>query len=139
MKDKVLNMYYIGKKKQIEIANQLNISKYKVSRIVRNDSRFNKEKQDRKLLNKKKHIENTKNYINKKRKVKSDIDYAILKKQHEQASRELSGSTNYISNRALKKWNSSAYKYNEKDKSYVLRKEINAGRDIPKSISWKNY
>lgn len=139
MKDKVLNMYYIGKKKQIEIANELNISKYKVSRIVKNDSRFNKEKQDRKLLNKKKHIENTKNYINKKRKVKSDIDYAILKKQHEQASRELSGSTNYISNRALKKWNSSAYKYNEKDKSYVLRKEINAGRDIPKSISWKNY
>lgn len=139
MKDKVLNMYYIGKKKQIEIANQLNISKYKVSRIVRNDSRFNKEKQDRKLLNKKKHIENTKNYINKKRKVKSDIDYAILKKQHEQASRELSVSTNYISNRALKKWNSSAYKYNKKDKSYVLRKEIIAGSDIPRSISWKNY
>ncbi len=139
MEDKVLNMYYIGKKKQIEIANELNISKYKVSRIVRKDTRFNKEKEDRKLLNKKKHIENTKHYINKKRKIKRDIDYAILKKQHEQASRELSGSTNYISNRALKKWNSSAYKYNEKDKSYVLRKEINAGRDIPKSISWKNY
>lgn len=139
MEDKVLNMYYIGRKKQIEIANELNISKYKVSRIVRKDCRYNEEKQSRKLLNKKKHIEKTKSYINKKRKSKSDIDYAIIKQQHEQASRELSGATNHINNRVFKKWNPSAYKYDEKGKNYVLRKEITAGIDVPKRISWKNY
>lgn len=104
------------------------IKKYKKSFKKSNDFR-----------NKKKHIEKTKSYINKKRNSKSDIDYAIIKQQHEQASRKLSGVTNHINNRVFKKWNPSAYKYDEKGKNYVLRKEITAGIDVPKRISWKNY
>jgi len=65
------------------------------------------------------------------------VDYAILKQAHEQASRELSGGRKLISNRAFRDWNPSIYKYNEKSKSYVLRKEINVGPDVPKRINWK--
>ena len=63
------------------------------------------------------------------------MDYAILKQAHEQASRELSGGRKPISNRAFRDWNPS--KYNEKSKSYVLRKGINVGADVPKRINWK--
>lgn len=51
------------------------------------------------------------------------MDNAILKQAHEQASRELSGGKNPISNRAFIDWNPSIYKYNSKSQSYVLKKE----------------
>ncbi len=68
MENKVLDMYFIDKKKQIEIAKELNISKYKVSRIVTKDPRYNEEKEYRKIINKNKHIDKTKKYITKTRK-----------------------------------------------------------------------
>ena len=57
---------------------------------------------------------------------------------HIQASRELSGGKN-ISNRAFRNWNSSIYKYNDKTKSYYLKKGIVTGFDVPKKINWKSY
>ena len=65
----------------------------------------------------------------------ADENYA-LKKMHDQASREMStGRT--ISNRAFRNWNSSIYKYNKKKQSYQLKKGINVGIDVPKTIKWK--
>ena len=81
--------------------------------------------------------------MSKKRRIarknkKDNNDYAVLKLLHDQASRELSASRNYIDNRAFKRWNSSAYEYNSKTKSYVLKKGIIAGADVPKTIKWTN-
>ncbi len=140
MENKVLDMYFIDKKKQIEIAKELNISKYKVSRIVTKDPRYNEEKEYRKIINKKKHIDKTKKYITKMRKLKRKLkkpnnDYAIMKLLHEQASRELSGRKT-INNKAYRDWNTSAYNYNAKTKSYILKKDINAGSDVPRRIKW---
>ena len=67
------------------------------------------------------------------------MDYAILKQAHEQASRELSGGKKPISNRAFRDWNPSIYKYNSKSQSYVLKKGIVVGSDVPKRINWKGY
>ena len=141
MENKVLDMYFIEKKKQVEIANELNISKYKVSRIVTKDPRYKEEKEYRKIINKKKHIDKTKKYITKTRKEKrklksSNNDYAIMKLLHEQASRELSGGRKTMSNKAFRDWNSSAYNYDSKTKSYILRKDINACADVPRKIKW---
>ena len=55
---------------------------------------------------------------------------------HEQARRELSGGNRPISNRAFRNWNTSIYKFNEKSSSYVLKKGINVGADVPKRIKW---
>ena len=141
--NKILNMYFLEKKKQIEIANKLNISKYKVSRTLSKDPRYKEEKEYRRIINKKKHIEKTKKYISKKRKIERknqniNYGYEALKRSHDQASRELSGSRNFIDNRSYKKWNSSAYEYESKSKSYVLKKGIIAGADVPKRIKWTN-
>lgn len=50
---------------------------------------------------------------------------------------ELSGGRKTISNRAFRNWNSSIYKYNEKNQSYQLKSGINVGADVPKTIKWK--
>ena len=117
-KQKVIDMFFVERKRQIDIAKALNISKYKVSRIVTKDIRYQEEKELRKKLNKQKHIENTKNYINSKRKakqLKSDAD--DLKNMHFKASMELSKSKR-ITNIAYRNWNKSAYSYNQKKLTY---------------------
>lgn len=135
----ILEKYFKEKKTQIEIAKELNVSKYKVSRVVSKDVRYPVEKENRKKENKKKNIEYTKKYMASKRKKKeSDVSYELLKQAHNQASRELSGGKKSISNRAFRDWNTSIYRYNEKDKSYVLKKGIVVGIDVPKKIKWSN-
>lgn len=138
--EQVLFLYFEEKLKQIEIANKLNISKYKVSRIVSKDNRYKKEKIKRKEESKIKNKKETIEYIKNKRKTDySKIDYDFLRAQHEQASRELSGGRKPINNRVYRDWNTSIYKYNEKTKSYNLKKGINVGFDVPKKVSWKNF
>lgn len=80
MDELILEKYFNEKKTQIEIAKELNVSKYKVSRVVSKDVRYPMEKENRKIQNKKKNIEFTKNYMTLKRKQKrSDIEYALLR------------------------------------------------------------
>lgn len=139
MNEKILKMYFEDKMKQIEIAKELNISKYKVSRVVTKDFRYKLEKEKRKEINKKKHNAQTMQYIAKKRKQRKDGDiaYAQLRQMHIQASRELSGCRKTINNRAFRKWNSSIYNYNKNTKSYHLKSGIITGYDVPKKILWE--
>ena len=136
IKGEVLKLYFTEHKKQKEIAEKLNISKYTVSRIVTKDSRYINEKEDRKkqskINNKKKTIE----YIYSRRNQKKVEEYDSVRKMHIQAVMELSEGNKPMNNRAYRDWNSSIYKYNEKSKSYVLKKEINVGADVPKRIKW---
>lgn len=133
MDEHILEKYFNEKKSQIEIARELNVSKYKVSRVVSKDVRYPIEKENRKKQNKKKNIEFTKKYMTLKRKQKVlGAEYALLRKAHEQ------GGSIPISNRAFRNWNTSIYRYNEKNKSYVLKKGINVGADVPKRIKWSN-
>lgn len=137
MNDEILKKYFQDKMKQIDIAKELNISKYKVSRVVTKDSRYKGEKERRKESNRKKNREETKEYIaNKRQDAKMDIVYEQLRQAHIQASMELSGGRKPISNRAYRDWNTSAYRYDKKTQSYKLKKEINAGADVPKTIKW---
>lgn len=135
----IIEKYFEEKKSQTEISIELNVSKSKVSRVVRKDSRYLSEKEERKNKNKKKNIEFTKKYITLKRKQKGiDLEYALLRQAHEQASKELSGGRKPINNRAFRDWNPSIYKYNQRSKSYVLKKGINVGADVPRKIKWSN-
>ncbi len=137
-KEEILNLYFVKKYKQIEIAETMGVSKSTVNRIIMSDERYSEEKVRRQNANKLKNRNETINYINKVRRSKSnDTVYENLKKQHMEASRELSGGRKPISNRAFRDWNPSIYKYNEKSKCYMLKKEITVGADVPKRINWK--
>lgn len=137
-KELIIKLYFIDRYTATNIAKELKVSNAYITKIIKQDSRYYKEKEKRKAENKEKHKETTKKYIESKRKQTSfDAEYALLRKSHEQASRELSGGRKPINNRAFRNWNSSIYRYNEKSKSYVLRRGINAGADVPTRISWK--
>lgn len=139
-KNLIIKMYFVDKLRVVDISNELGISKSAVTQVLKKDERYQQEKESRKQLNRKKNREFTKQYMTTKRKNQNnDSDYAILKQAHEQASRELSGGRKPISNRAFREWNPSIYKYNSRLKSYVLRKGINVGSDVPKRINWKGY
>lgn len=137
MDEQILEMYFKKKMKQIEISKLLNISKGEVSKTLNKDSRFKLEKEERKKRNKIKHNQKIQKWVENKRKEKGSSDFQILKIMHEQASRELSGGRKPIGNRAFRDWNTSIYKFSEKSKSYVLKKGINVGYDVPKKINWK--
>ena len=134
--EKILKMYYIDKMKQKDIANKLQVSKYKVSRTVTKDERYKEEKERRKTLNANKNKENTIEYIKQKRNFNS-IDYYVMKSQHNQAVGELSKRNRTINNKVYKKWNSSIYEYDKKNNRFILKKGINVGYDVPRKILWK--
>ena len=125
MDEQILEMYFKKKMKQIEISKLLNISKGEVSKTLNKDSRFKLEKEERKKRNKIKHNQKIQKWVENKRKEKGSSDFQILKIMHEQG------------NRAFRDWNTSIYKFSEKSKSYVLKKGINVGYDVPKKINWK--
>lgn len=136
-KEKILNLYFIEKYKQIDISKLLNVSTSTINRIIMSDERYLKEKIRRQNANRAENRKNTINYITNNRKSKKvDDTYESLKKQHIEASRELSGGRKPISDRAYRDWNPSIYKYNEKGKCYILKTGIKVGADVPKKIKW---
>lgn len=137
-KEKIIALFFEDKLSTIEIANKLHITKQYVSKIVRQDLRYAKEREDRKLKNKEKQKQRVKNYIyNKREKEKQERLNAIVETQHIQASCELSGRKT-INNKAFRNWNSSIYEYHNKTKEYRIKKEFEhkATYAAPKKIKW---
>ena len=133
-KNAVLNMYFVEKMKPIDIANKLNISKSAISQILEKDERYSNEKEKRKIINRKKHIERTKEYIKSQRQaIQFDL---ILRNMHNQASTEMS-KPKKLSDLAYRNWNTSAYTYNKQKKRFEFREELGRSYDVPKYI--KNY
>ncbi len=139
-KEEILRLYFEEKLKQVDISKKLHISNNAVSKVLKRDNRFIDEKNKRKIISKQKHNRQIQTNVENKRKTKkNDEDYYILKKMHKQASYELSGGRKPISNRAFRDWNVSAYEYNLEKGNYILKKDINAGADVPRKINWKKY
>ena len=136
-KDLILKLYYIEKLRVVDISKELGISKSAVTQVLKRDEKYIKEKELRKKQNKVKHNKQIQKWVENKRREKDSSDFQILKVMHEQTSRELSGGNRPISNRAFRNWNTSIYKFNEKSSSYVLKKGINVGADVPRRINWK--
>ena len=134
-KDLIIKLYFDEEHTATSIAKELNVSNAYITKIIKQDSRYYDEKKKRKEDNKKKHIDKTKKYIAKSRE-KKEMEYARLKQAHIQATMELSGGNKPINNRAFRNWNSSAYRYDEKRKSYILKRGIIVGADVPKQIKW---
>lgn len=135
-RETIINRYFIGKLKPVEIAKELNISKSAVTQVLQKDKRYQKEKIKRIEQNKENHNEKTKKYIKHKREVtkrKKDKDTIDLRNMHNQATTELSRKKR-LSNMAYRNWNKSAFTYNKKRKGYEFRKELGRSYDVPQFI-----
>ena len=135
-KNAVLNMYFVEKMKPIDIANKLNISKSAISQILEKDERYSNEKEKRKIINRKKHIERTKEYIKSQRQAiqfEHKVDDLILRNMHNQASIEMS-KPKKLSDLAYRNWNTSAYTYNKQKKRFEFREELGRSYDVPRYL-----
>lgn len=139
-KSEIIYLYYEKHLKVKEIAEIEKIDGSYISRIIKQDGRYEIEKQNRKNISKKAHIENTKKSVKRSRektKFNNNVDDLILKNLHRQASTELSKSS-YLTNENYRKWNCSAYKYNPSKKRYEFREELGRSYDVPKYIKERN-
>lgn len=136
MKTKIIDMYFNEQKKPVEIAKELQIPKYTVTRALQKDKRYSEEKQKRKAINKINHRNRTKEYIKRQRKIiqfENKVNDLILKNMHNQASFELSKGRK-LSDMAYRNWNISAYTYDNDKKRFVFKSELGRSSDVPKYI-----
>ena len=132
-KEKIIKLYYEDNLKIIDIVNIVNVSRAYISKIIKTDTRYYEKREKQKEATRKKKREYTNSKMKEIRDNKAQEDGAI-KQQHIQAIRELSGGNSIIGNRALLKWNSSAYKYNSSKERYEFDKKLNKSYAMPKYI-----
>jgi len=135
-KDEIITLYFEEKLTAIEISRKINVVQSYITKVIKQDSRYQNEKERRKNKNKGNQKIIHKEYMRKVRKNNS-INYEILKAQHNQASIELSGRKT-INNRAFRNWNSSIYRFHERTKEYRVKEELKdkISYAIPKKIKW---
>lgn len=133
-KKEILNLYYLEHLKVKDIALKSNTSSAYITKIVKQDARYDEEKMYRKEISKAKRKIDQNNFIKNKRENKRIEDnYAFVQEQHLQASRELSQGS-HLTNETYRKWNSSAYKYNPSKKRYEFDENLVRPYAIPKYI-----
>lgn len=139
-KEMIIGLFYTKHLKVKDIAEIVNVDKSYITRVIKSDRRYYKEKDNRKLISKRNHIERTKIGVKQSREVKkfnNNVDDLILKNIHRQASQELSKGR-HLTNENYRKWNYSAYKYNPSKKRYEFREELGRSYDVPQYIKERN-
>ncbi len=131
----IYNLYFKDKLTISEISKKVDLSISQISRILYKSSLYQQEKANRKEENHKKHNEQAKEIMRKKRKQKQNEDKAIMNKLHREATIELSYFSP-ISKIAIKKNCSSAYHYNTEKKRFELKKDMVYSTDMPKIIKY---
>lgn len=131
-KDKIIQMYYIEHLRPTDIAKTLNIDNGYITRIIKQDERYETEKHQRKEFNKQKNKEKTIAYIKMSRHSQKE-DYEILQYQLAMDSK-VESKNSIISKFDFRKYNSSAYNYNSNKKQFELDRNINAPYCFPKII-----
>lgn len=133
-KDKIIELFFINHLSVKEIADSIGTSSAYITKIIKTDERYVKEKQYRKEKSKEKRKQDKNNFMKNKREQKRiDDNYSFVQAQHYQATKELSKSR-HITNETYRKWNSSAYKYNPLKKRYEFDEKLGRASDIPKYI-----
>lgn len=135
-KDKIISLYFEEKMSSIDISKKVNVVQSYITKVIKQDSRYDAEKQRRKNENKIKRKNFNKENMQKVRK-RNSLANEILKVQHIQASCELSGRKT-INNRAFRNWNSSIYKFHDRSREYRIKEEMKdkVSYAVPKKIKW---
>lgn len=136
-KEEILRLFYDENIKIVDIASKINVSRAYISKVIKKDDRYEEKKKSQKEESKKRKKEYTKLKMKQIREEKATQD-AYIKQQHLQATMELSKGKATISNRAILKWNSSAYKYNSNKKRYEFDRKLNKSYALPKYIKFEN-
>lgn len=133
-KNYILDKYYNEHDKPTNIAKELNINPSYITKIIKNDTRYIKEKEYRAEISRENRKIAKREWIRNKRQSETDKQlYEFVKQQHIESSKELSYSFE-MSDLAYRKWNASAYHTNSKG-NLVIDRKLKVGSDVPKSIN----
>lgn len=131
----IISKFYDFHEKPNDIAKELEVCPSYITKIIKKDDRYSSEKAYRQEISKENRKVSKREWIKNKRKTEADKQLdEMLKKQHIEASKELSCSYE-ISDMALVKWNRSAYKYDKNSSDLVLDRKLKCSADIPKRVS----
>lgn len=131
----IYDFYFKDKLTLTKISKKVNLSISQISRILSKSALYQQEKANRKEENIKKHNEQAKEIMKKKRNKKRMEEKAIMDKLHREATIELSYFSP-ISKVALRKNCSSAYRYNTERKRFELKKDLAYSSDMPAIIKY---
>lgn len=133
-KENIIALFYSEHLAVNEIANIENTSSAYITKVIKQDIRYDEEKEYRKSISKdKRKVAQNKFAKSKREKQKIEDNYLFVKSQHEEATKELSKSK-HLSNEDYRKWNYSAYKYNPSKKRYEFDPSLGRSYDVPKYI-----
>src|SRR5699024_2449733 len=117
-----------------EIVDKIETSSAYITKIIKLDTRYYKEKQNRKIISKENRKITKNNFMKHKREQKRiDDNYSMLQEQHRQDVMELSKAKR-LSNENYRRWNNSAYKYNPLKRRYEFDESLGRSADVPKYI-----
>ena len=134
-KAKILHMYFEEHQKQKIIAENVGVKQSYVSQIIKKDERYLLEKENRHNESMIRKTEYNKEYYKTyERPKKEDNSYEQLKALHEQASKELSYTSNTLSDYAFLHWNLGAY-HRDNNGNMRINKGLKVGFDVPKLIN----
>lgn len=134
-KAKILQMYFEEHKKQNVIAENVGVKQSYVSQVIKKDERYLVEKEARHNESMIRKAEYNKEYYKTyERPKKEDNSYEQLKAMHEQASKELSYTSNTLSYYAFLHWNLGAY-HRDNNGNMRINKGLKVGFDVPKFIN----
>lgn len=134
-KEIIVEKFYNEHLKPSVIAKDLNVNPSYVTKIIKKDDRYSSEKAYRQEISKENRKVSKREWIKNKRKTESDKQLdEMLKKQHIEASKELSYSYE-MSDLSYVKWNRSAFVYDKNSSDLVLNKKLKCGTDAPKRVS----
>ena len=138
-KEVILDLFFAKHFKVKDIATTCDVTSAYISKIIKEDTRYTQEKEFRKNNSKEKRKLDQNTYVkNKREKKRIDDNYNLVIIQHNQASKELSDSKK-LTNESYRKFNSSAYNYNEKRKRFEFKEELGRASDVPKYVKGKVY
>ena len=131
----IISKFYDFHEKPNDIAKELEVSPSYITKIIKKDDRYSSEKAYRQEISKENRKVSKREWIKNKRKTEADKQLdEMLKKQHIEASKELSYSYE-MSDLAYVKWNRSAFVYDKNSSDLVLNKTVKCGADVPKRVS----
>lgn len=136
-KEEILKLYYEEDMKIANIVTSVGVSRAYISKIIKADVRYYEAKEKQKEVTRRRKRDYTRTKMKEVRDKKAQED-AFIKQQHIQATMDLSSGNAMIGNRALLKWNASAYKYNQNKKRYEFDKKLTGSYAIPKYIKFEN-
>lgn len=133
-KENIVDLFYSEHLSVKDIALKLNVSSPYITKVIKQDERYTKEKEDRRKQAKDKRKKEQNKFIKNKREwQRCEDNYSFVKAQHNQDVRVLSKSS-HLSNESYRRWNYSAYSYNPSKKRYEFDSSLGRAADVPQYI-----